>query len=56
MITSDHESLIGERGFLIPIRLYDHLDEFYYENLITDPLVEIGGRVEILFKNQFFNL
>lgn len=48
VITSDHGNLIGERGFPIPIRLYGHPDEFYHENLIKVPWIEIcNGRRNI---------
>jgi hypothetical protein len=43
VITSDHANLIGERGGLVPMRLYGHPRYFYHPDLVTVPWIDLGG-------------
>jgi len=43
ILTSDHGNLIGERGPLIPMRMYGHPRGLHMDELVTIPWVEFNG-------------
>jgi hypothetical protein len=43
VITSDHANLIGERGALVPMRLYGHPRYFNHPDLVTVPWINLSG-------------